>query len=144
MYKALLKAYILLFCVVHTHAQTLRIEISGIKNLRGQICVGVFDSQAGFKTEKPYWEGYYKKHDKVKNGKLHLIITLEPGIYGITVLDDENEDGKMRFNILGIPLEGFGFGNFKLRGIRRPHFNDFSIELKKSETKDISVIMNYF
>jgi uncharacterized protein (DUF2141 family) len=112
--------------------------------MQGQICVAIFDSQPGFKSEKPYWEGFYKKNDRVKNGNLYLEISLKPDIYGISVLDDENEDGKMRFNLLGFPLEGFGFGNYEPRGIRRPHFNDFSFELKKSQILDISVIMKYF
>jgi uncharacterized protein (DUF2141 family) len=37
--------------------------------------------------------------------------SLRPGTYAVAVLHDENENGKMDFNFLGMPLEGYGFSN---------------------------------
>lgn len=36
---------------------------------------------------------------------------LEPGDYAVSVIHDRNNNGKLDTNTLGIPKEGFAFGN---------------------------------
>ena len=124
-------------------AQILDVHIQNIRNTKGQLCIAVFSDEAGFKTEKTYWETNYPK-SLVVNGNFELKISLKPGKYGVSVLDDKNCNGKMEYNLFGIPREGFGFSNYCQRGICRPTFEDFSFIVDKNETKSINVIMKYF
>lgn len=137
-----------LFCislavVAPLQAQILNVHIKGIRSTTGQLCVAIFSDESGFKNEKTVWEMKYPK-DTIKNGEFRLNIQLKAGKYGLSVLDDENGNGKMNYNILGIPQEGFGFSNYYHRGIKVPSFNQFSFYLEKEETSEIKVVMKYF
>lgn len=55
---------------------------------------------------------------------------LDPGTYGITLLDDENKNGEMEKNVIGIPKEGFGFSNFFMEKKKKPSFSDFKTNIK--------------
>jgi len=65
---------------------------------------------------------------------------LDAGIYGITLLDDENSNDKMDKSFIGMPKEGFGFSNFFMEKLKKPSFEDFKIQLKNDNAKiDIKV-----
>lgn len=124
-------------------AQILDIEIKGIPNSKGQICLAIFTNETDFKSEKAFWSTIVVKKDMV-NGCLKKVIPFNPGKYGLTLLDDEDADNKMDFTMLGIPKEGFGFSNYYHKGLFRPAFDDFSFVLEKNETKKIIVRMKYY
>lgn len=121
----------------------MNVTICNLKSsTKGVIRVAIFIDEQGFKDEKDFLTLKYKKSD-VKESQLTIEIPVKAGIYGICVLDDENESGKMEYNLLRIPKEGFGLSNFKLKKLRKPKFNDFSFEITDNEVKDIQVIMKY-
>ena len=124
-------------------AQTLEVTISNIRSNKGQLCVALFDSEEGFKKEQPCWEKNYAK-SPVKQDEVVITISIPPGIYGLSVLDDENMDGNMNFNRIGVPLEGFGFSGYQHKGIRKPSFNNFIFRVEENQTLKIDVLMRYF
>lgn len=124
-------------------AQILDVHIQDISHSKGQMCIAVFTDEAGFKAEITFWETKCPK-TLVVNGSFDLKIPLKPGKYGVSVLDDKNCNGKMEYNIFGIPREGFGFSNYYQRGLYKPTFENFSFFLEKNETKQILVKMKYF
>lgn len=115
------------------------IYISNIRDSRGILLVCVFRDSAEFVMDTPF---RVEKIDKpVKNNKVVVDLSLEEGIYGIVVHDDENANGIMDYNIAGIPKEGFGFSDYYLYGFKKPCFSDFSFNLNKS--KAVEVKMRY-
>jgi uncharacterized protein (DUF2141 family) len=119
----------------------LQVEINGIKSSKGVILVSVFNQENGF-PDVPQL-AYSKRVVKAKRD----IVTLEwnpiaPGTYAIAVLHDENGDGKMNTNLLGIPSEGFGFSNNKLGIAGPPSFQRASFEIKKADTKIVIKLRN--
>jgi uncharacterized protein (DUF2141 family) len=66
-------------------------------------------------------------------------LTLEAGTYGITLLDDENANGKIDKNFIGIPKEGFGFSNFFMTKMKKPAFDEFKVDLKTQPRVEIKV-----
>ena len=123
--------------------QTLDVQIKNIRNTKGQLCIAIFADQTGFKAEKPVWEMKYCKKE-LPTGELRLRIPIKEGKYGLSILDDENENGSMNYVFLGIPREGFGFSNYIHKGIKVPNFSDFSFSIKKNEKLEILVVMKYF
>lgn len=142
-----LKRYILLSMYVAFPlwlcGQILDVQIKNIRNTKGQLCIAIFADQNGFKAEKPIWEMKYCKKE-LTTGELRIRIPIKEGKYGLSVLDDENENGKMNYGILGIPREGFGFSNYVHKGIKVPCFTDFSFGIKKEDRVEIKVEMKYF
>lgn len=123
--------------------QTLEVTISNIRTNKGQLCVAIFDNEDGFKKEQPCWENNYSK-SKIEEGEVVLTICIPSGIYGLSVLDDENMDGKMKYNTIGVPQEGFGFSGYRHKGIRKPLFNNFIFRVEDNQTTKIEVVMKYF
>jgi len=108
----------------------LTVELTGLRNNLGVINIGVFSSREGFPNDAT---------KAVRSGcfpipTLPLLLTFDDlplGQYAATVHHDENMDGELNTNLLGIPTEGIGFsGNPKIwRGVpafERSRF-DFSL-----------------
>ena len=127
---------LLLLCHLNLYGQqlTVIIQAENVKDHNGKLIVAVFPSQTDFENEKTCYERIFEK-TTVKNGKITLRIELPPGIYGITLLDDEDGDKKMKYNVLGIPREGFGIVNLETTGFRKPKFSDFSFNLCKNQDR---------
>ena len=141
-----LRRYIILFAVLLTasilNAQTLSIEITNIRSKKGNILVGVFKNNEDFKKEKTIFDKSFSKCN-ITSGTMTIKLNLKPGTYGISILDDKNNDGEMEYNFFGLPREGYGFSNFFHRGMNRPVFDDFDFTVGK---KDLAVYvkMRYF
>lgn len=124
-------------------SQTLEVHVRNIRNDKGQLCVALFKCEEQFNTETPFWEQKYSKSD-VNEKSDKLIIPIVSGRYGVSVLDDENMDGKMNYNIIGLPVEGFGLSNYVHKGIRKPRFKYFSFDVEAGQKKVVEVQMIYF
>ena len=124
-------------------AQTVELRIVNVRTDVGQICVGVFDSQEAFKDEQDCFRRITLKSE-FEDGDYSMTIQLSPGTYGISVLDDVNMDGKMNYNLIGIPTEGYGFGGFKHRGLKKPVFDDFKFTIEQGQHIQFDVELRYF
>ncbi len=126
----------LLFCfsVSCARAQQVQILATGIQSGAGKIIIKLFSDQESFRNEKPFREITFDKKGLV-NGVIGLSFEQEPGTYGITLLDDENANGKMDYNLVKMPKEGFGFSNFYLEQLRRPHIDEFRVQIRKGNNR---------
>lgn len=62
-------------------------------------------------------------------GVAYVFKDLPPGRYALAVVDDENGNGKLDTNFIGIPKEGFGFSN-NLHLQRKPIFEEAAFQLE--------------
>ena len=124
-------------------AQNVEVTVTGIRAEKGQIAIGVFLDEESFRREKAYLEIQFPKKD-IRDGVMTVSFSLEPGIYGLSLLDDENSNRKMEYNFLGIPKEGFGFSDYYHTGITRPKFADFRFTVVQGQDIKIKVRMRYF
>lgn len=142
--KAIFMAALLLpLMAAGLQAQNVEVTVTGIRSDIGLIAVGVFTDNESFRQEKALLEPRFSK-DQVVDGTLTFSLTLEPGVYGLSVLDDENSDGLMEYRKLGIPKEGFGFSGYYLTGFARPKFDDFKFTVVPGQKMKIAVRMKYF
>lgn len=87
----------------------LTVVITDIENNKGNIQIGLFNSEESYKGEKEKFKGAIIK---VKNNKAIWILKDIPyGNYAIKAFHDENSDDKMNTNFIGIPIEKYGFSN---------------------------------
>jgi uncharacterized protein (DUF2141 family) len=68
---------------------------------------------------------------------------MEAGIYGLSLLDDENNNGNMEYNFLGIPKEGFGFSDYYHTGLTKPKFDAFKFSIDEGQTRKITIRIRY-
>jgi len=122
-------------------SQTLCIEISNIQNNKGKLILAFFSNNDDFKKENSLFDKIYSKSD-VENGEMIVKINIDSGTYGITVLDDENDDGKMKYNFIRLPIEGYGFSNFIHNALWTPKFEEFNF-IMGQEDITVKIKMRY-
>jgi uncharacterized protein (DUF2141 family) len=113
-------------------AADLTITVNSLRNSDGIVLLCVFSQESSdpavfpdCKKGKPVREG----KAAIKGGEVVFNYTgLKDGIYGVAVIHDENNNGELDTNFLGIPTEGIGISNNpKLLG--KPTFSEAKFQL---------------
>lgn len=116
------------------NSQNVELTITGIRSSEGKIRIGLFKDDQTFQKETAAQNFEFEKTG-LKNGEMTVQLELEPGIIGLSLLDDENDDSEMNYNFFGLPKEGFGFSNYYHSGFTKPVFDDFDFELNKPDQR---------
>lgn len=125
---------------------TLTVEINGIRNVKGNVCMSMFNSPDGYPDSAS--KAVLAKCFTVVSSSFEVRIEgVTDGRYAIALWHDENRDEKLNYNFLGIPKEGLAFSeNGKPRITPPPpgppSFNSISFEVK-GEPKRTSTKMTY-
>lgn len=118
--------------------ESIRIEVSNIKNTKGNVLVGLFD-----KDERFLKETFKDQTVKINGEKVEIIFSnVPPGEYAISVIHDENENGELDSNSIGIPKEGFGFGNDAMGMFGPPSFDKAKVKVD-GENQKFLIKMKY-
>lgn len=119
----------------------LTVRVHGLSSDRGRVAVALFASAEAFPDQKRALAGQLARIEK---GRAAVRFAgVRPGVYAVAVLHDENENAKMDFNFLGMPLEGYGFSNDASAPFGPPSFKAASFTLKPRDSF-ISVQTRYF
>ena len=113
-------------------AAELTIAVSGVNSAEGRVYVTLHRAAAGvkFPDMKGAVAGAWRK---AKKGGFSISFAgLEPGRYAVNGFHDSDGDGKIDTNLLGIPTEGYGFGNGAAGGFGPPDFDASSIDVKEA------------
>ena len=121
--------------------KTLLINFSNRRNNKGYIRAGIYLDNNSFQDELSTRTISFKK-EKAKNGKLKAEILINEGEYGIAVLDDENNNGKMDYKFF-IPQEGYGFSNYIHSTLQKPNFVQFKFTVRKMMINEVNIPMKY-
>ena len=96
---------------------SLTIVITGLENDDGEVLITVSNSRENYESDNPAFIGMKVK---IKNRKAEYTFEELPvGEYAIKLFHDENMDGELDTNFLGIPTEDYGFSN-NVRGTFGP------------------------
>ena len=135
------------------HAANLTVTIEGVRSNTGEILIGLYDSADAFKSAidssatksalLPQAWRIVGASLRAKAGSQSIIFTqLPPGRYAIIAFHDENDNGLLDANALGVPTEGFGFSNDAHGFLSAPSFDAAAIELGAVD-KSISIPLLY-
>jgi uncharacterized protein (DUF2141 family) len=118
----------------------LAIKITDVRSTTGNFILGFYKDSKSFKKRQPFkWDKVAKKD--MQNGVLVFKTALPPGTYGIALLDDENNNGKVDYGFF-LPIEGFGFSGYIHRGMSIPTFKDFDFQ-HISADKEVVIKVKY-
>jgi uncharacterized protein (DUF2141 family) len=122
-------------------ACTLTVTLSEARNDKGRLAIALFDSEEDFPRQERALRGQMLA---IARGRATVTFHgLDPGVYAIAVLHDENSNSKMDFNFLGIPLEGYGFSNDAPVSFGPPSFKAAAFKLVARRSRS-SVRLRYF
>ncbi|MFN6461976.1 MAG: DUF2141 domain-containing protein [Nostoc sp. DedVER02] len=120
----------------------LTVEIDGLKNKQGQVCASIFASSEGFPSDRN--RGLQKQCIKITNTPLPITFdNLKAGSYAVAVFHDQNNDGTINSNGLGIPREGFGFSSNPEIRTGAPKFSEAAFLVAGPDT-NIKIQLKYF
>jgi uncharacterized protein (DUF2141 family) len=120
---------------------SLSVQLTDLRNSRGRVAVALFDSKENFPDQKQALSG---KVARISGSTASVRFDgLKPGIYAVAVLHDENANDKMDFNLVGMPLEGFGFSNDAAVWFGPPSFSAAAFRLLV-QSGQIRVKVRYF
>jgi len=93
---------------------TLQVEISGLRDREGDVCLNLFERADGFPNDRDKAKGRQCLTLADQPEDAPIVITFEDlpvGSYAVSVFHDRNQDGILNRGEFGIPSEGFGFSN---------------------------------
>lgn len=137
--KNTLLSILFIFPTLIVFSQSLTIDFENIRDDQGFLIVTVYPSEDLWLDDIDELEHIFSK-ENIVDGKMSVTIEEIPsGIYAVAMMDDENEDGEMRYNFIGMPREGYGFSrNYKVR-LSKPKFEDCVLEFRNDTTIRITV-----
>ena len=121
---------------------TIKVQIDGLKEAKGQICYSLFSRSKGFPDSED--DKFQAECIPIQAPIPMLTIeNLDSGTYALAFFHDANEDGKLNRNFLGIPQEGFGFSQDPEVTTSPPSFGESAVLVIGAET-NLQVQMRYF
>ncbi|MDB9376204.1 DUF2141 domain-containing protein [Nodularia sphaerocarpa] len=111
----------------------LTVEIDGLRNTEGQVCVSIFANSQGFPSNSD--RVLKKQCTKIADNSLKVTFdNLQAGSYAVAVIHDQNKDQILNRNNLGMPIEGFGFSRNPEVRTSPPQFKDAAFLLAGPNT----------
>ena len=119
---------------------SLTVTVSGLRNQKGRVCFSLFADSQGFPSS----------NSRALQSRCITAVTpavtfnnLNEGSYAVAVFHDEDGDGVLKRNFLGIPKQGFGFSRNPGIFSGPPSFEDTAVSVKNQSTK-IQIQLKYF
>ena len=108
-------------------AADLVIEVRGIRSDAGRIYVAVHAPREG--EDFPYADGMFAGiYQQAQAGAMRFVVgDLPAGRYAVQAFHDENGNGDLDANVLGIPKEGYGFANDPATTFGPPDFEEAAV-----------------
>jgi uncharacterized protein (DUF2141 family) len=100
------------------------VEVEGLRSDLGSVRVALYPSEHGW-VERGYEVATCTAEVHHRQARC-VLPDVEPGTYAIALLHDEDDDGALDRDFLGLPREGFGFSNDAATSFGPPSFHDAS------------------
>lgn len=112
---------------------SLNVEVTGLRNRTGQICLSLFTDPKAFPTEPD--RAVINRCDKIVASPMVVTFkNLPAGNYAIALIHDANGDREANRNFLGVPTEGFGFSQNPAVRTSAPKFNESAVAVAGPST----------
>ena len=119
------------FLANQSYGHELILTIDSVKHIKGVMMIALYNNEENYNNNSMATATQkITVTDKIIIYKFNE--DLPPTYYAIKLYQDENENGKLDTNFLGIPVEGYGFSNNGGR-FGQPQFNDTKFMLDKDQ-----------
>ena len=109
-------------------AAELTVEVTGLKNAKGKVMVAVFNKAEDFLKQPFRATAVDARSDKVTL----RISDLPAGDYALSVYQDENGNGNLDSNPIGMPVEPYGFSNDAAGNYGPPSFAQALVQVSEA------------
>jgi uncharacterized protein (DUF2141 family) len=117
----------------------LQVVVKNVREARGTIRVGLFDKEDSFLKD-----AVIGKIVTAATPEVTVVFeNLPPGEYALSVIHDENENGELDSNMVGMPREGFAFGNNAMGMFGPPSFEKAKLRIENNKQSSQSIDLKY-
>ena len=118
------------------------VKILDIRGSAGAVACALFETSEGFPTEFPQ-SATNIIIAKVQDTQARCdFVDIPPGTYALAVIHDENMDGKLGTNWMGVPTEGYGFSSDAQASMSAPSFEAARFSYDGGNL-DLTISLNY-
>ncbi len=121
-------------------ATSLRLEVTTLRNSKGSLNCRLFVDAASF----PDGEGARTVRSAISGAQASCTFEdLPAGTYAVAVVHDENGNGKLDRNFLGIPSEGYGVSNNRTYAASSPKWEESRFIVTPREPAVLRINLRY-
>lgn len=125
---------------VFSQSYTISVAFTGLRSDKGKVYMSLYNSSKGYPKDAGL--AYRLSFADIHDGKSTILLAGIPqGTYAIACYHDENNNGKLDANFLGIPKEGTGASNDAKGSMGPPKFKDAEFQVVRDTT--LTIKMNY-
>ena len=122
---------------------TIVLEVSTFRNMNGFLGCQLYSKEEGFPDN---WQSQAHLRKRVAvTGKTTSCTypNMPPGTYAAAVIHDENSNGKLDKNFLGVPTEAYGISNNHTHALSRPTWNESKFVVNADTTVTAHISLRY-
>jgi uncharacterized protein (DUF2141 family) len=123
------------------NSATLTVRILNARNPNGVVRIALFQSADGFPGDAS--KAVRTQPVKIDPQTLTaqaVFSRIPQGTYAVMVFHDENGNGKLDKNMVGIPKEGYAASNNPAKKMRAPTFDEAKLSLNSDQTIEIRLL----
>jgi uncharacterized protein (DUF2141 family) len=113
------------------------LQISGLRSARGRVLVAAHAERSSFPSQ-------WGRATAMLSVPAAAVVTVSlklpgPGRYALIVVHDEDGDGRMSKNLIGLPKEGYTTGN-NPQALEFPRFERSQVEFRESRRVELQLL----
>jgi len=117
------------------------VEVVGLHNNKGHVFCALYSSADGFPKDSQ--RAVQRDTSSISDRTAFCEFSgIEPGRYAVSVFHDENSNGKLDTNLLGIPREGVGASNDARGHLGPPKFDAAAFQFAGGRL-NLKITINY-
>jgi uncharacterized protein (DUF2141 family) len=133
--KKLIVSTLLLTSAFAFSQVTIQVEVDGLKNNRGNVMIGIYNSENTFLKKTFKGNTAVIKHNKAAA----TFSNIPAGEYAVSVFHDENGNRKLDLNFMGIPTEKYAASNGATGFMGPPKYIDALFKATENKTVLIKI-----
>lgn len=119
---------------------TIQLEVSDFRNNQGTLNCRLFTKASDF----PEGDGVQTVRVPITGRSSSCSFpNVEPGTYAVAVVHDEDANGRLDKNFVGVPREGYGVSNNKTYALSMPKWSESQFVINTNENKYLQVKLRY-
>jgi len=116
------------------------VRINGLSSDTGKVILALVNSVEEYKARKGGRDPYLSATLSIKEGRaFYRFKNIPYGEYAIKAFHDENANGELDTNFIGIPREAYGFSN-NVRSLGMPDYEKVKFDFS-TEQSEITIIV---
>jgi uncharacterized protein (DUF2141 family) len=120
----------------------IHVDVEGLRSDRGQVICALYSSADGFPKDANKVRMRTQSAASSRRGVCDFT-GLQPGTYAVALFHDENSNGKLDANFMGVPREGTGASNNAKGHLGPPKFDDSAFRFSGGRL-ELKITVNYY